>query len=117
MQFLRALMGTPTPSLSAMEAQARLKQAQPPFLLDVRTAAEFRDAHIQGAVLIPLDELEDRLAEVPRERAIICVCRSGSRSGMATSQLVRAGYDASNLQGGMIAWGMAGLPVKKGKGR
>lgn len=87
------------------------KQANAPVVLDVREAHEFKDAHILGATLIPLRELPRRLGELPPERRIVCVCRSGSRSGWATTLLRRNGFQAYNLHGGMIDWTRRGLPA------
>jgi rhodanese-related sulfurtransferase len=53
---------------------------------------------------------------LPQDREIICVCRSGNRSGAAARQLVAAGYNAFNLRGGMNSWQRAGLPIKRGRG-
>jgi rhodanese-related sulfurtransferase len=113
--FFRQLLGPPVPSLSAPEAQARLKASPAPLLLDVRQPEEYRQGHIAGARLIPLGELSQRLKELPKGREIVCVCRSGNRSHSAAKQLIQAGYTAHNLRGGMLAWSDAGLPVKVGK--
>lgn len=94
------------------EAQAKLSGPQAAFWLDVRQPEEYRAGHVPGAVLIPLGELAQRLSELPKDREIIVVCRSGSRSGVATRHLSAAGYRALNLAGGMIAWQMARLPVR-----
>jgi rhodanese-related sulfurtransferase len=67
--------------------------------------------------LIPLGELSLRMKELPRNREIVCVCHSGNRSYTAARQLSAAGYKVSNLRGGMIAWGRAGLPINKGQHR
>lgn len=115
MDFFRKLFGPPVPGLSAEEAQARLKASPAPFLLDVRQPEEYRAGHITGAKLIPLGELSQRLKELPRNREIVCVCRSGSRSHSAAKQLIQAGYTALNLRGGMSAWVSAGLQVKTGR--
>jgi rhodanese-related sulfurtransferase len=53
--------------------------------------------------------------ELPKDRPILCICRSGSRSSMATRQLAGAGFEAINLSGGMIGWQGAGFPIKRGK--
>lgn len=106
--------GQPTSQLDARQAQARLNQKPQPFLLDVRQPEEFQNGHISGAYLIPLGDLAQRAHELPRDREIICVCRSGSRSGVATRQLQAAGYKAHNLKNGMLGWTSAGLPIRKG---
>lgn len=100
---------------SASEAQALIAGDQRPFILDVRQPEEFTSGHINGAKLIPLDQLQGRLAELPKDRAILCVCRSGSRSGSAARLLANAGYQAINLRGGMMGWQTAKLPVKRGQ--
>lgn len=115
MNIFKSLFGSSSDTLNPADVKARLDAPQPPFILDVRQPDEFKGGHIAGAKLIPLSELQSRLAELPADREIVCVCRSGSRSGVATSQLNRAGYTALNLRGGMMGWQMAGLPVKKGK--
>lgn len=115
MSFLDALFGGGAPGIDAAGAQEKLRAKPAPLVLDVRQAEEFKTGHIQGATLIPLNELSARLNQLPRDREIICVCASGSRSGTATRQLMGAGYNAVNLRGGMNDWQRAGLPVKRGK--
>lgn len=114
MDLIKRLFGAPIAGISAEEAKARLSEKNKPFLLDVRQPEEFRSEHINGAKLIPLGELQSRMKELPKNQEIICVCRSGNRSSSATRQLVEAGYQVKNLNGGMIAWMRAGLPVKRG---
>lgn len=79
------------------------------FLLDVREDVEWQAGHIEEAVHIPMGHLNDRIEEIPRDRTIVCVCRSGQRSRAVTDALNRAGYTAHNLEGGMHAWQQAGL--------
>lgn len=113
MQLFKNLFGGGEPTnVTAQEAQAQLKGDNPPFLLDVRQKVEFKSGHIPKAKLITLNELPNRLDELPKDRTILCVCQSGSRSGMARRQLAKAGFDVLNLRGGMMAWQRAGLPVK-----
>ncbi len=86
-------------------------------VLDVREPAEFTGAlgHIHGAKLIPLGELATRAAELPRDRPIVAVCRSGARSAQATVLLQQAGLkDAANLAGGMLRWRAEGYAVEGG---
>ena len=97
------------PAVDAVEGAQRVEGGA--FLLDVREPDEWVAGHAAAAVFVPLGELEARLAEVPRERAVVAVCRSGARSGRATEFLNALGYDAVNLAGGMKAWASAGLPM------
>lgn len=115
MDLFSALFGKPVTKITAREAQKRLSQKSKPILLDVRQPAEFRSGHIPGAKLIPLGDLSSRMDELPKNQEIICVCHSGNRSLSATRKLASAGYQVTNLQGGMIAWMRSGLPVSGGK--
>jgi rhodanese-related sulfurtransferase len=87
-----------------------------PFLLDVREPAEFDAGHAPGAVLVPLGRLPHGWSELPADRTILCICRSGARSGQATMFLREQGIDAVNLAGGMQAWRAFGLEVVRGDG-
>ncbi|MHB8438120.1 MAG: rhodanese-like domain-containing protein [Acidimicrobiales bacterium] len=82
------------------------------IVLDVREHDEWEAGHIPGALHLPVGHLEKGFATLPRDRRIVVVCRSGNRSAMATTFLVRSGSDAVNLGGGMQAWAAAGLPVE-----
>ena len=113
MELISRLFGGASAGITAAEARAQLEQKPKPFLLDVRQPEEFRSGHIPGAKLIPLGELRQRINELPKDREIICVCRSGNRSGSATRQLTEAGFRVRNLNGGMIAWSRANYPVKR----
>lgn len=117
MSFIAKLFGQSNADLTAAEAHARLSEANPPYLLDVREPHEYHDGHIAGAHLLPLGELGKRLHELPADREILCVCRSGNRSGRAARQLNSAGLTAMNLKGGMIGWQHAGLSIRKGRAR
>ena len=64
-----------------------------------------------GALWIPLGDLERARFEIPFNKQIVCVCRSGARSGRAAEALISWGFEASNMVGGMRAWAAAGLPV------
>ncbi len=86
-------------------------------LLDVREDDEWRAGHIDGAQHIPLGQLGDRLSELPAERSIVAVCRSGSRSAAAVRGLRQLGYTAENLDGGVTAWTKAGLALVDDAGR
>ena len=85
-------------------------------LLDVREDDEWTAGHIDGAQHIPLGELAARLDELPNERTIVAVCRSGGRSEAAVNGLRRLGFEAENLEGGVNAWDRAKLPLVDGSG-
>ncbi|MBI3550215.1 MAG: MBL fold metallo-hydrolase [Elusimicrobia bacterium] len=83
-------------------------------LVDVREPEEYSGdlGHVRGATLIPLGQLGDRLAEVPKG-AVVTICKSGRRSARAGAQLLAAGWkDVHSMAGGMEAWNEAGLPVE-----
>ena len=100
------LSGTPYRDVTAVEALALYERTPDLFVLDVRTPAEFASGHIPNAHLIPLDELEDRLAELPTKDAMLLVhCAAGGRSASACETLGQRGYTGLlNLVGGMHAW-------------
>lgn len=75
-------------------------ESERPFLLDARTTREFAEGHIPGSVCIPVDELRDRLGELPRDREIAAYCQVGLRGYIATRILLQSGFRAANLGGG-----------------
>jgi rhodanese-related sulfurtransferase len=113
MSFLSNLFGPPIPKLTATEVSEKMKFGKHPLILDVRQPEEFRQGHITGAKLMPLGELHKRMKELSQGREIVCVCDSGSRSKSAAKTLAKEGYTVFDLQGGMIAWKRAKLPVQK----
>jgi rhodanese-related sulfurtransferase len=117
MSFLSNLFGPPVPSIDAAAAHTKLNEKPKPLVLDVRESSEYAAGHIAGSTLIPLHQLSTRMSELPRDREIICVCASGSRSGSAARKLTKNGYTVLNLSGGMYRWQRAGLPLKKGVGK
>ncbi|MCO6449938.1 MAG: rhodanese-like domain-containing protein [Caldilineales bacterium] len=83
-------------------------------LIDVREPDEYAAGHIPGATLIPLGSIPSRMSEIPADKTVIAVCRSGNRSGQATQFLRDQGFDnVHNMDGGMIAWEQAGYQVEK----
>ncbi len=100
-----------------MTPQDLVAQLAERHLLDVREDDEWQAGHIDGSQHIPLGQLRERLGEVPKERRIVAVCRSGSRSGAAVRGLVQLGYDAENLDGGVTAWARAGHALVDAAGR
>ncbi len=98
--------------ITPVEVQQRLARGDRLYLLDVREHEEYVEAHIPDSVLIPLGQLSRKLSSIPKDATIIAICRSGNRSGVAVDMLRRAGYsDVLNLNGGIIAWVRAGLPI------
>lgn len=96
-------------------AQAVAGQEKGSFLLDVREPDEWDAAHVSGSNLIPLGELEARVAEVPRDREIVVVCRSGNRSKHGRDILLAAGYTkVASMSGGLLAWKAEGHPTVGG---
>lgn len=81
------------------------------LLLDVREPDEWCTEHAPTAMLLPIGRVLAQQDELPRDRRIVVVCRSGGRSAAVAGSLRRSGFDAVNLAGGMCAWAAAGLPV------
>jgi sulfur dioxygenase len=82
-------------------------------ILDVRSAAEFEGelGHLEGARLIPLEQLRERAAELPADEPVVVVCQTGRRSAMGTAILAKAGFArVANLAGGMVRWRELGFP-------
>lgn len=82
------------------------------FVLDVRTQEEWDEYHAPNTTLIPLDELEARLSELPADQDIVVVCRSGNRSQQARDILLNAGFSATSMAGGLKEWYAKGYPVE-----
>lgn len=99
-------------NMAPQDAYALLKQKQNVYLLDVRTPEEFRQFRLANAQLIPIDQLLQRLGELPKDRPILVYCAVGSRSAQVFSYLARRGYqEVYNLDGGIYAWAQRGYPI------
>ncbi|MBN2336491.1 MBL fold metallo-hydrolase [Candidatus Bathyarchaeota archaeon] len=84
------------------------------MVLDVRSLEEYGSGHIEGSKHIYAGTVEQHGDKVPRDRPVAVICKSGTRSGFASSMLLRMGYrNIYNVLGGMTAWGKAGYPVAK----
>ena len=93
------------PQMTVEQLFERLSSADRPAILDVRTAREFRDGHLDGAMLVPVGEVPVRIAELPARRPIATICEAGYRSSLASSLLERAGIGpVVNVVGGMSAY-------------
>jgi rhodanese-related sulfurtransferase len=93
--------------------EAYTKYQNGAYLLDVRTQEEWDDFHAPNTTLIPLDQLPARLSEIPRDREIVVVCRSGNRSRQGRDILLNAGFQqVTSMQGGLNEWRASGYPVE-----
>ena len=92
--------------ITAEAGKALLAKFPGAILLDVRTAAENKESRIAGSILISVDELPNRLSELPKDpmKPIIVYCRSGNRSATAAAILVKAGFPVVYDMGGIIDW-------------
>lgn len=102
----------PTERISAPMLAEELASAEPPLLLDVRSPREWATKHIDGSVNIPLNHLQERCAEIPRDRRVAVHCAGGYRSSIAASILHQLGItNLVEMAGGLAAWEAAKLPV------
>jgi hydroxyacylglutathione hydrolase len=102
----------PTERLSAPMVADELAVADPPLLLDIRNPREWLSKHIEGSVNIPLNHLQERIAEIPRDRRVAVHCAGGYRSSIAASILHQYGItNLIEMAGGLAAWDAAQLPV------
>ncbi|MEW5831114.1 MAG: rhodanese-like domain-containing protein [Chloroflexota bacterium] len=85
------------------------------YFLDVRTVEEWNEYHAPDTTLIPLDQLAARVSELPKDRQIVVVCRSGNRSQSGRDILLQAGFtDVTSMAGGLSTWRDKGYPVTTG---
>ena len=92
-------------TITARELAAWLGQADAPVVLDVREPWEVATASLPGSLAIPMREIPGRLAELPTQRPIVCLCHHGMRSAQVGMFLERQGFDSViNLTGGIDAW-------------
>ncbi len=101
-------------ALAPRDLYERLVAGERLQLVDVREPAEFAGLRIGLADLLPLAELEQRAGELERDRPVVCLCRSGQRSSQAARRLTALGFRwVSQLEGGLMAWEQAGLPLER----
>jgi len=102
----------PTERLSAPMVAEELAGADPPLVLDIRNPLEWETSHIPESLNIPLNRMQERIAEVPRGRRIAVHCAGGYRSSIAASILHQHGItNLIEMAGGLAAWDAAKLPV------
>ena len=99
-------------NVSVAKASELLESKPSLVLLDVRTQEEFDNEHIEGAILIPVQELEDRTDELSKDDELLVYCRTGNRSQTAVSILKNKGFEKIyHMDGGITAWKAAGYPT------
>ncbi len=103
------------PEIDVDELATRL--ADGATLIDVREPDEYEEAHVPGAQLLPLSDLQDHVDDVPADRPILLICKSGGRSMRAAEFLSTQGRDVTNVAGGTMAWMAAGRDIATGTGR
>jgi len=111
---------TTNPNIQVPAARALLADNPDTLVVDVRTPAEFETAHIDGAINLPLDQVDAHLNRIVADAGgrILLICQSGKRANQACAKLAGAGLDgATVLDGGMNAWIAAGAPVNRGRQR
>ena len=97
--------------VSVSEAYAMYQDSA--FFVDVRELSEWNEYHAPGTTLIPLGELASRLNELPRDKPIVVVCRSGNRSQQGRDILLQAGFtQVTSMTGGLKEWKAAGYPIE-----
>jgi hydroxyacylglutathione hydrolase len=102
----------PTERISAPMVAEELASADPPLLVDIRNPREWATKHIDGSVNVPLNHLQERIGEIPRDRRIAVHCAGGYRSSIAASILHQYGItNLIEMAGGLAAWDAAKLPV------
>lgn len=98
--------------LEVSPTEASQMQTEGAFVLDVREQDEWDAGHVEGATLIPLGDLPNRLSELPKDKQIIVMCKSGNRSAQGRDLLLANGFtQVTSMAGGITAWVEAGLPT------
>jgi glyoxylase-like metal-dependent hydrolase (beta-lactamase superfamily II) len=117
--ILRHNMGqmADSPTIAPQDAAVLVRQDPDTLFLDVRTSAEYAAEHIAGARRIGLEEVGSRGGELAQARRIVLVCRTGQRAQLAADRLAGHSARLQVLEGGMVAWRAAGLPIAEGAKR
>lgn len=114
--LLVAVASAAMQNISATDLQKLAKKTpESYYLLDVRTLGEYTQKRIKGAHLIPIDQVQNRIVEIPKDRPIIVYCESGVRSAQVARYLDRLGYnEVFNLGQGIMGWQVRGYPIESG---
>lgn len=98
--------------VSVYEAKDLIEEKPKLVILDVRTVSEYNDAHIEGAINIPVQELEERVNELSKNDELLIYCRTGNKSSQAVSILKSYGYTKIfHMTAGITGWKNAGYPT------
>lgn len=111
--------GAQAKNISQDELTQQLKSDNKPVVIDVRTAGEYADGHVPGAINIPHSEMKKRMGEISnlKDKDIVLYCRSGKRAGIAKDILTTGGFSKlSHLDGDFNAWSANKMPMEKGNG-
>lgn len=109
------LFGPKVPIITPAELAEAMRENRI-VVVDIRDARDYHEAHIPGAQHVTPAQIPSALADLPADRPVVVVCRSGHRSVGAARKLLRAGRShVFSLHGGMRAWTRAGLPVARGE--
>ena len=100
------------PEMTVAELRAALAGAAPPLILDIREQYEWNQVHIADALHIPMNQVPERLADLPADRPIAVLCAHGNRSYGVTHYLCEQGLAARNVQGGITQWHVQGGKVE-----
>jgi rhodanese-related sulfurtransferase len=100
--------------LEISELLAKMAQGETVALVDVREPDEYTEAHVPGAILVPLATVPDALGDLPNDRVIHVICAAGARSARAVEFLRGNGVDAINISGGTGAWIQSGASTVSG---
>lgn len=105
---------TEVKNISAKQAKELIDKEKDVFILDVRTKEEYNEAHIKGASLIPIRELEQNINRIPKDKKVIVHCATGKRSARACGMLKDKGLkELYNVEGGITQWKSEGYPIEK----
>lgn len=103
-------------NINAVDMQKIIKQTADVYLLDVRTLGEYQQKRIKGSRLIPIDQVQNRINEIPKNRTIIVYCETGVRSALVGRYLDQLGYQGVyNLSQGIMGWQVRGYPIESGR--
>ncbi len=116
MSFFRNLMGGGVPAVDVQQAAELQGDDGGALIIDVRERNEYTQVRARGAMLLPLGSLNNRVRDLPRDRELLLMCRTGARSQNATQFLQAQGFEnVNNVSGGVVAWLKAGLPTTSGE--